>query len=472
MAMNRIFSSFRDANGHVYENDRGEIVRVINPQFAADWSRFIDSGLASALVDAGTVVPFRETEPAAGAWKTLIAEKIPFVTYPYEWCYSQLRDAALLTLDLHIRALKHGMVLKDASAYNVQFRGVSPVFIDLLSFENRDDGAPWQAYRQFCMHFLAPLALCALRGPEFGTLSRLWIDGVPLPVAAKLLPWTARLRFGLLWNIFMHAGMERKHGDSKQAAKKANAVSMKASSLAAIAAHLKSTVAGLRPPRDRTEWSEYYSDTNYSAAGMEFKKTFVAGAAAACGRGSLALDLGANTGLFSRMLAPTNDTVIAADVDPMAVEKHYLALKKDGPENILPLVLDLGNPSPGLGWNCSERDSFFARGPVDVLLALAVVHHIRVTLGVPMTMIAALFARMVRPGGTVILEFVPKDDSQMRRLLSVRKDIFDDYSPEAARAAFAEHFTEVEIAAIPDSARTLHILRRNAGSVGAGGDRC
>lgn len=457
--MNRVFSSFRDNNGHVYRSDNGEILRAIYPQFAADWNRFIDGGLAAQLTAKGDLVPFQETAPLPDSWKTVSAEKIPFITYPYEWCFSQLRDAAFLTLDMQEKALAKKMILKDASVYNVQFKGAKPVFIDLLSFENRDDETPWQAYRQFCMHFLAPLALLSYRGPELGIMQRLWIDGIPLAVAAKLLPWTARLRFGLLWNIFMHAGMEQKHGDSKKAARKANAVSMKTSALDAIAKHLKSTIAGLKAPAAKTEWSDYYNDTNYTPAGMAFKSDFVGKAAAANG-GKLALDLGANTGVFSKLLAPHYDTVVAADVDVMAVEQHYRALKKNGPANIVPIVLDLSNPSPALGWACAERESFFQRGPMDLVVALAVIHHIRVSLGVPMRMIAALLARMIRPEGTLILEFVPKGDSQMQRLLSVRKDIFDDYELDAMREAFAEFFVEAECAHVPDSSRTLHVMRR------------
>ena len=204
---------------------RGEdIFRTINAGYREHWLQAVDSGFLAQTTAAGQTVAFSETTPHPGSWKTLSVQKIPFISYPYEWCFSQLRDAALLTLRLLDQALDNNLILKDASAFNVQFIGTKPVFIDLLSFEKRQPDKPWQAYRQFCMHFLAPLALQAMVDLRCGVMSKLWVGGIPLDLAARMLPWSARLRFGLLLHLILHAGMERKHGDARRSAAKARAV--------------------------------------------------------------------------------------------------------------------------------------------------------------------------------------------------------------------------------------------------------
>lgn len=457
--MKRLDSSFRDPSGHVFEDD-GRIKRTITDHFAGQWAFAVESGFLQSAVDKKLLVPFRECEPVAGSWKTLEVERVPFISYPYEWCFSQLRDAALLTLKLNAAALKKGLVLKDATAYNAQFIGSSPIFIDLLSFEKRVEGEPWGAYRQFCMHFLAPLALVAHVDYRFGVMSKLWVDGFPLDLASKLLPRRTWLRFGLASHIHLHSRFENKYGDARKAQGKVKKIDMTRESLLNICDNLASTVQGLRLNRAATEWGDYYNDTNYTDEAADAKFAYVKEVAAARTGKPLAVDLGANTGRYSEALAEHFGTVLAVDVDPLAVEKHYRKLKEKGPKNILPLIMDLGNPSPGIGWACRERDSFAERCRADLITALALVHHLVVTAGIPLAMIAEHFAELLAPGGRLLLEFVPKEDSQTRRLLAVRKDIYDDYTAEGMRSAFSPYFTEIETRALPGSVRTLHLWEK------------
>ena len=187
--------SFRDPSGFVYERD-GVLYRRVHRSYAAHYDRLMDSGLYAALVGDGLLVPHEEVGPRGGEqdpYATLRPERVAFVSYPYEWCFSQLKDAALTTLRIQERALGFDMTLKDASAYNIQFHRGRPVLIDTLSFECYEEGVPWVGYRQLCQHFLAPLALMAHRDVRLGGLLRLHLDGIPLDLASTLLPARTRL---------------------------------------------------------------------------------------------------------------------------------------------------------------------------------------------------------------------------------------------------------------------------------------
>ena len=211
-------SSFRDPCGFVFRQE-GSVYRQINAIYKEDYDQLTGSGLCKALVEAGLLVGHEEVaregpEPRI-AYKVLKPEPIPFISYPYEWSFSQLKDAALTTLDIQSRALGFGMSLKDCSAYNIQFMKGKPVFIDTLSFERYQEGKPWVAYRQFCQHFLAPLALMSCRDVRLGQLSRVHIDGVPLDLASRLLPVRTRFTFSLLFHIHLHARSQSRFADRR-----------------------------------------------------------------------------------------------------------------------------------------------------------------------------------------------------------------------------------------------------------------
>ena len=393
--------------------------------------------------------------PSQQVCKVMEVEQIPFISYPYEWCFSQLKQAALLTLDLHLLALQHEHVLKDASAYNIQFFHGKPICIDLLSFEHWKQGSPWEAYGQFCRHFLAPLALMNYHDLRFGLLSRQWIDGIPLDLACHALPWRSLLSSGSLMHIHLHARMCQKHASSAIVSNKKTSLSLR--QMENVALSLRAAVEKMHPPHKSTEWGDYYTDTNYSDAGMEEKQNLIKQVASAHS-GRLALDLGANIGKFSSLLAPYFKTVLSTDVDPLAVEKHFQSRPA---EQILPLILDLSSPSPALGWASQERLSIAQRCQADMLLALALCHHLTISGGIPLALQAAYFADILKTGGQAVVEFVPKDDSQVQRLLASREDTFVDYTLEAFRDAFSQAgFSEVSCHSIPDSTRTLHVWEK------------
>lgn len=455
-------ASFRDPAGFVFS--RGDtLYRQVNAAGARDYDQLMASGLHAALVERGWLVAHEEAPVApcrAGAHKVLQPERIAFISYPYEWCFSQLQDAALLTLDAQLLALDHGMSLKDASAYNVQFRGGKPVLIDTLSFEAYAEGRPWVAYRQFCQHFLAPLALMAKVDVRLSQLLRSYIDGIPLDLASRLLPGSTKLDFGLLAHVHLHARTQRAHAATEDggtaSATRARSVQVSRNGLVGLLQGLRSTVAKLAWKPAGTEWGDYYQATNYDEAAFAAKRELVGSYLAQAAPRSV-WDLGANTGVFSRIASAQGAATVAFDIDPAAVERNHRQARNEGRDAPLPLLLDLTNPSPGLGWAGGERDSLAARGPADCVMALALVHHIAISNNVPLAGIAAYLGRL---GRKLIIEFVPKSDSQVRRLLASREDIFGNYDTAGFEAAFSGTFDIDRVEPVLGSERTLYLMTR------------
>ena len=449
-------SSFRDPAGFIFRRG-GRLFRQVNQEARPDYDRLIESGLYRELVDAGLLVAHEEVdEPPhveAPAYKVIEPEPIPFISYPYEWCFGQLKAGALATLEIQRRAVGRGMSLKDASGFNVQFRGSKPVFIDTLSFESHREGTPWVAYRQFCQHFLAPLALMSRVDPGLNQLLRTNLDGIPLPLAARLLPGRTRFRPGLLLHVHLHAKAKQVF-DAK--AVKPKERPFPRSALLGMLDSLSSSVSGLRWEPEGTEWADYYTDTNYTDAALAEKERLVGAYLDRVGP-KTAWDLGANTGRFSRLASDRGAATVAFDVDLAAVERNFREVARRGEARMLPLVLDLTNPSPGLGWGNRERLSVIERGPADVVLALALVHHLAIGNNVPLPKVAEVLASV---GRSLIIEFVPKTDSQVRRLLVVREDIFPDYTREGFEAAFAPYFASEGVEPIAGTERVLYLMRR------------
>ena len=457
--------SFRDPSGVVYRHG-GELYRQIHPVYAEEWEAFARSGLAERLIAAGDLVAHEEVPLHLAlderASRVIRPDPIEFISYPYEWTFGELRDAALLTLRVQAAALEAGFTLKDATAYNVQFRGGSPVLIDSLSFERVED-RPWVAYRQFCEHFLAPLALMAYRDVRCGLMLRDFIDGIPLDLATALLPGRTRLRFGLAAHLHLHAGAQRRNAgtaDGRQAA----SVRMSRGRQQALVESLRGAVAKLTWRPAGTEWAEYGGgeETSYDDEALAAKKRLVEAMVRATA-GPRLWDIGANMGLYSGIAADAGKRVVALDVDPAAAERHYQTIRGTG-RAVLPLVVDLTNPSPGLGWAHAERASLADRAGADVILALAVVHHLAISRNVPLPLISGYLARLAPE---LIIEFVPKEDPMVRRLLATRRDVFPDYSLDGFRRAFATDFETVMEAPIPSSQRVLFQLRRRPGSTPA-----
>jgi SAM-dependent methyltransferase len=450
-------ASFRDPSGFIFRR-KGTIFRQVNRVFEPHYRRFVDSGLQEELLTAGLLLPYEEQAVESGmtadAWLVLEPEPVELISYPWEWSFSQRKDAALATLEIARRARQKGMVLKDANAFNIQFYQGRPVLIDHLSFEIIEEGEPWVAYHQFCEQFLAPLALMALVDVRLGIMLRSHTGGIPLDLASLLLPTTSKLKLGLLAHIHGHA--KARSGDGE---KNSGGAKMSETSHIALLDNLQSTVASLSWKPSGTVWADYYSNTNYSNEAMEEKKRMVRdfirsldSPPATC------WDLGANTGEFSMLAADMGIETTAWDFDTAAVEKGFLAVKERGITNLLPLIQDFSNPTPRLGWDLSERDSFADRGPADVVLALALLHHLAIANNVPLLRIADWLSGL---GRAAIVEFVPKSDSQVKRLLSSRKDVFSHYDQASFEDAMGRFFDLIRKEPIPGTERTLYLFRRS-----------
>ncbi|MBD3388991.1 MAG: SAM-dependent methyltransferase [Candidatus Altiarchaeales archaeon] len=451
----RVPSSFRDPNGFVF-TEGGEVFRQVNISYKRQYEKLMFSGLYDDLVSDGLIIPHIESdhEPLKnhGAYKVLKPDIVRFTSYPYEWCFSQLKDAALTTLSIQMKSLEHGMTLKDASAYNIQFNRGKPVLIDTLSFEVLDPTVPWVAYRQFCQHFLAPLALMTYIDPGLNSLLKSHLDGVPLSMASNMLPRRTYLNWGLLVHLHMHSKSQSRlirHRDKMED----RAISL--NSLKGLADNLMSTVKSLVWKPDKTVWSEYYGvESNYDDSSFDAKKKRVGELIEKANPASI-WDIGANTGLFSRMASERGVPTLSLDYDRSCVEVNYLRVKKDGDENLLPLHSDITNPAPAIGWMNQERKSLLERGPTDTVLALALIHHLAIANNLPLAMVSSFFSGICKK---LIIEFVPKQDSNAQRLLQSREDIFPDYNLEEFEGEFSRYFKIDSKLPIPGSDRVLYLM--------------
>ena len=418
----------------------GTVYRALSKAGWADWEALAATPLATddRLIATEPVeldeLPALTGEPAAGA---LRHERVPFVSHPYEWPFSMLKDAALLQLALGREALRHELTLKDASPYNVQWRGAEPVFIDVGSFERLRPGEPWAGYRQFCMLFLYPLMLQAYRGVPYHAWLRGSIDGIAPADARALLP---RLRRGVLSHVILHARLEARYAATggREVKRELKRAGFGKELLDANLRRLEKLVRRLEYKPGRTAWTEYGATNTYSDEQASGKAEFVR-AAAARRPGGLTWDLGCNDGTYSRVAAEHADHVVAIDADHATVDGLYRALR--GRRDILPLVMSVTDPSPDLGWRGLERARPERRGTPDLALALALIPHVVITGNVPVRRLAK------PPSGctsALVVEFPDREDPMVQRLLSGKTETANpDYDREPFERALAERF-EVE----------------------------
>lgn len=452
--VNTIPGSFRDPDGFLFVYE-GNIYRQINLSYAEVFNRIEKSGLYEYLWDNRMLISHKLVDKIIGqpenAFAVIKPQKMPFISYPYEWCFDQLKDASLLTLQIQSKAMNRGFSLKDASAFNVQFINGNPIFIDTLSFEILDPKSPWVAYNQFCKHFFAPLALMAFVDVRLVALLQVYIDGIPLDLASRLLPLKTFFRPSTLFHIHLHAKIQAKYADKKKNKNKKN---ISPHSVPILIDSLKSSIKRMRWKKENSEWGDYYDNTNYSDETFESKKSIVTRMLRKCSP-STVWDMGANTGIFSRLALKYGAHVVAFDIDFIAVNNNYKKAKKKR-ETLLPLLLDLTNPSPSIGWNCEERSSVIARGPVDVCMALALIHHLAISNNLPLSNVAKFFASICK---YLIIEFVPKEDSQVKRLLASRKDIFEKYDLANFIDEFKGYFHVIEKISLINSDRSLFLMK-------------
>lgn len=445
-------ASFRDHAGFVFGLD-GRVYRQVQRTFAQEWDAF-DSTLRPNLVAAGLLIGHEDVtssfEPVPDdAHRIIRPAQIPFISYPYEWTFGQLQDAALLTLEVQRRAQEDGFALRDASAYNVQFVEGRPIFIDSLSFRRVRAGEPWVAYRQFCEHFLGPLAVMAKRDITLHRLLLANLEGVPLELARKLLPRRTMLSLGLATHLHVHSFAQRRHTGRRQS--ESSHVN-----LGALIESLRETVQQLSWRPTGTEWSEYTPAMSYRGTGLADKDRVVRDLLSRT-KGQRVWDLGANTGRYSAIAASLGRTVLALDGDPGAAERHYRRLKAEDCRTVQPLVVDLAAPSPGLGWANRERRPLTERDSPDVVLALALVHHLAIGRNVPLESIADWLATIAPQA---LIEFVPPEDPMAAALLDATEHPHADYHQDGFERSLQRRWHVLDVVPLAESDRIVYRLER------------
>lgn len=452
-------SSFRDPAGFLFRH-KGVLYRQVNKLYQKDFNHLMNSGLYQKLVDLKLLIPHRDVNhlPLPPDAIQIIKPEIiiPFISYPYEWCFTQLKMAALTTLNIQKISLRYGMSLKDASSYNIQFYQNHPIFIDKLSFAIYQPEKPWQAYRQFCEQFLAPLALMTYTDIRLGMLQRLYINGIPLDLASRLLPLTSNLNFGVLTHIHVHAYSQKIYRHNTEVVKTEKRVFSKTSLLGLID-NLETTIQKLnwKFSVNHSEWGDYQHQHNYSATAHGHKKAIVKSWLKKVHPKSV-WDLGANNGEFSQLATDEKIPTIAFDLDPVAVETNYLHTLKSNNLFMQPLVFDLINPSPAIGWENVERPSLIQRGPTGMIFALALIHHLAIANNIPLDQIAHFFRQLSK---NLIIEFIPKSDSQVKKMLATRKDIFPHYNLASFIKTFSQYYSIKDKQTIRDSERVIFLMQ-------------
>ena len=451
--MNPNPASYRDTSGFIFKQD-GTIYRYIHPRYELHYAQLMSSGLYAELVKRNQLVAHKEITDTSGFdfndGKVLLPEQIPFISYPYEWSFDMWKDAALLTLKIATAAIQKGMILKDATPFNIQFVNGKPLFIDTLSFENYEAGKPWIAYRQFSECFLGPLLLMHYCHPDTNKLFTVYPNGIPIDLLVSLLPKSSKWNLNTQLHIHLQAKFS---GKSKQKAGTENNFTQK--KLELLLKGLESFVQKLSPKKIKTTWDDYYTDTilgdDYLQAKTKLVQSFISDIDF-----KSVIDLGANDGHFS-LLFGEDKQVVATDADSNCINQLYLKIKKENRTNILPLVNNLTTPSPAIGWANGERESITARLKADLVLALALVHHLAIANNVPLQLIADWLQPMAN---NLVIEFVPKSDEKVKLLLQNRADIFNGYDLENFKSGFAEKYTIIKEEKVGNTSRVLFLMKR------------
>jgi ribosomal protein L11 methylase PrmA len=455
--------SFRDPAGQVFTID-GKVYRSIFKLGVDDYQAARDAGIFDKLFKKGYMLPHKELDSCDfapnGTVHCLEHEKLPFVSYPWEWPFSMLKDAALLHLDAMEELIKDGFWLRDATAFNAQFDGNRLRLIDTLSVGVREPDSPWVGYKQFCSHFLAPLSMAAYCDVRMMSLWRNYIDGIPLDLAKKTIPALKRYKPGLFMHLTLHANLQSSADKRKDIGEKKNSRKPKVSDIAltGLIRSLRKTVSGIAWKRTSKIWEEYQGLRTYKDKDVIEKSEYVDKVVERV-QPKMVWDLGGNTGEFSIISASKGAFVVSVDGDPACTEYLYQRISKEKIGNkILPLTMDLANPSPGLGWDGEkrERPSLSDRGPAGLVLALALIHHLVFSAYIPLKKVAEWFSSLSEH---LLVEYVPNSDPMVKKLLLNRGDDHLPYSLEVFKDSFSEYFTFLDEKKL-ENGRTLFLCKR------------
>lgn len=445
-------ASYKDPSGFIFR-DNEKIYRQVNKLYADHYNLLINSGLYDELTGKKYLLPHTEVKEnllKSNEWYiTLLPEQISVISYPYEWCFEQLKDAALLTLKIVKISIEKGMILKDATPFNIEFYKGRAVFIDTLSFEKYDHTQPWVAYRQFCETFLFPLWLAHYYKTNFQNILSIYPEGISAFLTAKLLPLKSRLSF----SVWLHVHLQNKIS-KKNTSKKTNS-NFSENKLLNLITHLENIITGLDNSKISL-WSKYYDDSIISTEYLSEKEKIINNFLSQL-QGNNILDLGANEGFFSWLAAKKGFNVVATDNDEQCINNLYKKIKKENTSAILPLCIDITNPSPALGFANKERASWNDRIHADIVLALAFIHHLVIGKNIPIPMLAEYLSQLAPQ---LIIEFVPKEDVKTQQLLKNKKDIYPDYTIIQFENIFQIYFSIIKKEQIKGTNRFIYFMKR------------
>lgn len=448
-------ASFKDPAGFIFYSN-GNYYRQVNQICSSDYELLMSSGLYKTLVEKKLLIPHTEISEnltQSPDWhKTILPAQLSFISYPYEWCFDELKDAALLTLSVVKNAMEFGMILKDAANFNVQFQAGRPVFIDTLSFTKYDAEKPWIAYKQFCECFLFPLLIEYYLKIDVQKLLSSYINGIPVTVAARLLPFKSRIKLSVWFHVYLQnavgSGNKLKTRDLKFSREK----------LSGLIDNLESAIESLHV-KDNTKstWNSYYDEKilgrNYLLEKEKIFRQWISNM-----DGGLVLDIGCNEGYFSRIVAEKKLSVIAIDSDSLCINKLYEGVKNNPQNTITPLCIDISNPTPAIGFRQRERQSFEDRVKADTVIALAIFHHLVLTENIPMNALAEMLAFLTRD--CLIIEFVPLDDEKAQQLIANKECYHLPYDKNAFEKAFEPFFSIEKEQIIPGTGRILYCMKK------------
>ena len=459
MQEHQLDSSYRDPSGYMFRKD-GIVYRRINLTYFESFQKLLSSGLYQKLVENHYLVSHEEIDRNA-EYLVIKPQQLPLITYPYEWSFSQLKAAAVLTLKIQCLALEYGMSLKDAQGTNIQFIGHRPIFIDTLSFEPYPDNLPWKAYGQFCRHFVAPLLLMKYVDLRCSHLLNNFLDGIPLDLASRMLP--RKTHWSLFVKLHLHLHARYVVQNDQKSGSKGQQARMALSRLQAMLQSLQRNLEKLEYAQ-ATEWGDYYEKTlNYSPESLKEKQQIIREYLNAI-RPDVVWDVGSNDGKFSRLAADTCGCVLSTDIDLQAVDQNYRFGAKNKEKNVFPLFFDVTNPTPDLGLHGGQHSlerRLMSMG-VDCIFALALIHHLSITNNYPFEFIARFFARIAP---YLVIEFVKPSDSWASALLARKQDaqdLFSYYNQEDFEAVFGRWYSIKEQQDITGADRVIYLMKRKS----------
>ncbi len=448
-------ASFKDPSGFIFRVNN-KYYRQVNRSYANDYDLLMSSGLYKILTEKKLMLPHEEVNEnftqSKDWYKTLLPEQLPFISYPYEWSFDELKDAAMLTLRIMKTAVKHGMILKDATSFNIQFYQGKPIFIDTLSFEKYDASQPWIAYRQFCECFLFPLLIEHYRQIDVQKLLSVYLEGIPAQTTAKLLPRKTKFKLNIWLHVFLQSSVS---ANNKPSSRK---ISFSKEKLLRLLDSLESTIKPLRIKTSvLTTWNNYYDETILSKNYLNEKEKIFREFVSDINIGRV-MDVGCNDGYFSKILAEKNPGVIAVDFDSQCINRLYVEAKSKGDKNILTFCIDLTNPSPAVGFNHNERQSFADRAKSDMVTALALIHHLVLSKNIPLADVAKMLSDLTKK--YLIIEFVPLSDEKSQQLIANKTNYHTPYDPPAFEKHFSQFFEIERQQVVPTTDRILYRMKK------------